>query len=187
MLIGVYSPIHRIGKTRFALELAEELSREAPVLYLNLEEYSGMEYCVPDKGKEHLGDLLYYVKQAPEFLGFRLSMMVSQLGGVDYVQPMPVAKDIREVREQEWLELLEFLQEKSIYRQIVLDIGDSVQGLFGILRACKIVYTPYIREPGAQAKLRQYTENLLQMGYEDVMEHTIQKEMTRNEIRGIGE
>lgn len=177
VLIGVYSPIHRIGKTRFALELAEKLSLEAPVLYLNLEEYSGLGYCVPDKGKEHLGDLLYYAKQAPEILGFRLSTMVGQLGGVDYVQPIPVTRDIREVRVQEWLELFRFIREKSIYQSIVLDIGECVQGLFEILRTCGTVYTPYICEEGAQAKLKQYTDNLLQLGYEDVMEHTIQKEM----------
>ena len=38
-LIGVYSPIHRIGKTKYALELGKELAEKGPVLYLNLEEY----------------------------------------------------------------------------------------------------------------------------------------------------
>lgn len=40
-LIGVYSPIHRIGKTKYALELGKELAEKGPVLYLNLEEYAG--------------------------------------------------------------------------------------------------------------------------------------------------
>ena len=34
-LIGVYSPVHRIGKTGFALKLGEQLGEEQPVLYLN--------------------------------------------------------------------------------------------------------------------------------------------------------
>lgn len=177
MLVGVYSPVHRIGKTQFALRLAEHLSRDASVLYLNLEEYSGMEYCVPIQEKEHLGDLLYYAKQDPGAFGYRLSTMVSQLGGVDYVQPAPVTRDIRSVQEREWKDLLRQILEKSIYRSVVLDLGDCVQGLFEILRLCDTVYTPYIEEAGAKAKLKQYTDNLRRLGYEDVMEHTIQKEM----------
>lgn len=43
-LIGVYSPIHRIGKTKYALELGKELAEKGPVLYLNLEEYAGGEH-----------------------------------------------------------------------------------------------------------------------------------------------
>ena len=31
-LIGVYSPVHRIGKTRFAIRLGEKLSEKGPVL-----------------------------------------------------------------------------------------------------------------------------------------------------------
>lgn len=176
-VIGVYSPIHRIGKTRFSLELAEQLSRDSTVLYLNLEEYSGLEYCVPIQEREHLGDLLYYSRQDPDAFGFRLTGMVSQLGGVDYVQPAPVTRDIRDVRGQEWKELLEQIREKSIYDTIILDLGDSIQGLFEILRLCETVYTPYIADDGAQAKLKQYTENLRRLEYEDVIEHTVQKEM----------
>ena len=40
-MIGVYSPVHRIGKTKYALELGKELAEKGPVLYLNLEEYAG--------------------------------------------------------------------------------------------------------------------------------------------------
>ena len=37
-MIGVYSPVHRIGKTKYALELGKEMAQKGPVLYLNLEE-----------------------------------------------------------------------------------------------------------------------------------------------------
>lgn len=43
-LIGVYSPIHRIGKTKFAIRTARQLGRSVPVLYLNLEGNSGDNY-----------------------------------------------------------------------------------------------------------------------------------------------
>ena len=58
-LIGVYSPVHRIGKTRFAMRLGEKLSEQVPVLYLNLEGYAGGSYYFPEKTEHDLGDLIY--------------------------------------------------------------------------------------------------------------------------------
>ncbi len=178
-LIGIYSPVHRIGKTTFALKLAGELGGGMPVLYLNLEEYSGLEYCLPFCGKGNLGDLLYYMKQADDSFGYRLSTMVCQKGNLDYIEPLSVTMDLRAVKAEEWLELFRRILEESIYETVVLDLGEGVQGLFDILRQCDTVYTPFVEQEGARAKLRQYTDNLCRLGYEEVLEHTIQKELTR--------
>ena len=40
-MLAVYSPIHRAGKTSFAVAFGKELARCKKVLYLNLEEYFG--------------------------------------------------------------------------------------------------------------------------------------------------
>ena len=175
-LIGIYSPVHRIGKTKFALDLAEQMGQEEPVLYLNLEEYSGMEYCVPIREKADLGDLLYYAKQEQESFGLRLGGMVCQMSGIDYIQPMRVTRDLRKVKSNEWKELFGLVLEKGIYSTVILDLGESIQGLFELLGICDTVYTLYTDDPGARAKLAQYSENLRQLGYEEILEHTIQIE-----------
>ena len=41
------------------------------------------------------------------------------------------------------------------------------------------VYTLYTDEPVSSAKLKQYFENLRRTGYEDVLEHTVQKRVAR--------
>ena len=61
-LIVVYSPIHRIGKTRFAKALGHVLSREEGTLYLNMQEYPGKEFRLGGKSAS-LADLLYYSRQ----------------------------------------------------------------------------------------------------------------------------
>ena len=48
-LIGIYSPVHRIGKTRFAMRMGRVLSESIPTLYLNLEGYSGLNYYLPEE------------------------------------------------------------------------------------------------------------------------------------------
>ena len=76
-LIGVYSPIHRIGKTKYALELGKELAEKGPVLYLNLEEYAGGEHYFSKEQEQNLGDLLYYVR----FRWYRICRRSQQKSG----------------------------------------------------------------------------------------------------------
>lgn len=102
-LIGVYSPIHRIGKTKYAMHIGKEISRQGPVLYLNLEEYSGNGYYFPESREQNLGDLLYYSRQDTGRFGAELQMAAGQDEGVDYIMPIPVIQDIKAVKAEEWL------------------------------------------------------------------------------------
>lgn len=174
-MIGVYSPVHRIGKTKYALELGKELAEKGPVLYLNLEEYAGGDSYFPEGNTQNLGDLLYYARQETGNLGLRISMMTGQIGNLDYIGPIPVVQDLQAVTIKEWLQLFEQILEKSIYEVLILDLGDSVNGLFSILETCDSVHTLSIEEPAAKAKLQQYTENLLRTGHDKILEHTVQK------------
>ena len=180
-LIGIYSPVHRIGKTRFALDLGKELARKEPVLYLNLEEYSGGSYYFSDQTGQTLADLLYYSRQEKGNLGLRISTMAGQDEELDYILPMPYVQDLQGVSGDEWLRLFEQILENCIYQKVILDLGDSINGLFRILEACHTVYTPYIEDEAARAKLNQYAENLRKTGKESVLEKTIQKKLTKRE------
>ena len=176
-VIGVYSPVHRIGKTKLALAVGKEQAKNGPALYLNLEEYSGAEAYFGERPQQNLADLLYYARQENGNLGIRISTMVHQDGELDYIYPMEVAGDIRNVTLEEWKELLEQIADKSIYDTVILDLGDSVQGLYELLMLCDTVYTPFIEEPTARAKMRQYEENLMLLGYQGILEHTVKKEV----------
>ena len=54
--------------------------------------------------------------------------------------------DLRDVRKEEWLSLLDTVAEKCIYEAVILDLGDSIDGLYDILERCGRVYTPYISD-----------------------------------------
>lgn len=182
-VIGIYSPIHRIGKTRFALGMGKKLAEKEPVLYLNMEEYSGEEFYFREKPAGHLGDLIYYHRQEKGSLGIRISTMAEQMEQLDFIYPMPYLQDIKAVGKEEWLELLERIRKECIYRKVILDIGDSVNGLFEILKACDVIYMPYIDEAVSMAKLTQYTESLRKTGMEEILEKTVQKRLRKIERR----
>ena len=178
-LIGVYSPVHRIGKTRFALRLGEKLSEQIPVLYLNLEGYAGGSYYFPEETEQDLGDLIYCMKQERTDHGLKISSMTGRSGGMDYIMPMENESDLRSVRGEEWISLFDQILEKCIYEAVILDLGDCIDGLYDILQKCSRIYTPYIREGAAMAKLEQYEKNLRTTGYGDILARTVKKQMQR--------
>lgn len=178
-LIGVYSPIHRIGKTKFAIRLGQKMAKQIPVLYLNMEGYSGGSYYFQDKVEKDLGDLFYFLREEREDCGLKLAAMTVQKGGMDYILPMKNEQDVRSVSREEWISLLDMIFEKCIYELIILDLGDAIHGLYDILRKCDRIYTPYICEGAAEAKLEQYEENLRTAGYADILRHTVKRQVGR--------
>ena len=110
-------------------------------------------------------------------------MMAGQLGNLDYIKPMKNEQDLRAVSGGEWLSLLDLIFEKCIYETVILDLGDAVSGLYDVLKKCSRVYTLYLNEEAAQAKLRQYEENLRETGYASVLEHTVKKQAGGNTKR----
>lgn len=174
-LIGVYSPVRRIGKTRFAMHLARQLSQKMPVLYLNMEGNAGGSYYFPENPEQDLGDLIYYIRQDGINPGMKISTMAGQADGMDYIMPMEYEQDVKNVKKEEWLELLDTILEKCIYEAVILDLGDCIDGLYEILRKCAKVYTLYIEEGAALAKLEQYEKNLRASGYGDVLGRTVKR------------
>ncbi len=193
-IIGIYSPVHRIGKTRFALRLGKQLSQTASVLYLNLEDYCGNPESFPEKNGQTLEDLLYYMRQDNMNLGLKLSTMIGQIENLDYLAPIRHHQDLCSVQSSEWLELFNMLLEKSIYQVLILDLGDCIDGLYEVLKHCTKVYTPYLEEPTAKVKLAQYEEDLRSSGYGDILRHTVRRRIKsvrkttqRNEVHTDGQ
>lgn len=174
-LIGIYSPVRRIGSTRFALDMGKKLLKKGPVLYINLETYSGGDHYFPDSLGNNLGDLLYYFRLGQKNIEKYISAMTQQVDGVDYIPPISVSRDLLEVKQEEWFQLFQTIQEECIYQTVILDLGEYIQGLYEILQICNTVYTLYQEDEVPMAKLAQYTHNLRMLGFEDVLEHTVQR------------
>ena len=171
-LVAVYSPIHRSGRTRFAIALGKEYAKKERVLYLNLEEYTGL---LQAKEEElDLGDMLYYIRQGNGNLGIRLASAVKKMDELEYVPPIPFPPDLREVSFEEWEELLEQIREASNYERVILDLGEGVQGLYRILQMCDRVYMPVLEDEISQRKLEQYERTISELHLEHLAGKTHQ-------------
>lgn len=180
-LFAVYSPIHRIGKTSFAMALGRAGAKSKKVLYLNLEEYAGMD--IAQNADLNLGDLLYYLRQGNGNLGIRLQSAVKENEGLDMVTPIPIVLDLKEVTWEEWEALITELVENSLYEMVVLDVGESVQGLFPLLEMCDRVYMPVLEDEISRRKLKQYQDNVEQLKLEKLKRITYQFVMPQNPER----
>ncbi len=173
-LYGVYSPVHRTGKTTFSLALGAVHARERRTLYLNLEAYSGFEQMFMTSCEWNLGDLLYFLKKGKQGFLYKLKSMVQSFGNLDYIFPVLSPEDLLAVSEEEWEVLLERLAADAGYECIVLDFSDCVQGLAELLGRCSRVYMPVLEDSVSQAKISQFEKVLEGRGLENLRE-TIEK------------
>lgn len=166
-VIAVYSPVHRCGKTTFAMELSRVYGRKKRVLYLNLEEYPGTSPCEREVTGANLGDFFYYIKQEGADSGLRLSAMVREQNGIFYLAPMTTSRDLKDVSAQDWQFLFQEL-EKTNYEVIVVDVGESVQGLWDMLAICEKIYMPELTDEVSQRKLDSFFQELSNSRYSEM-------------------
>ena len=170
-LIGVYSPVKRSLKTSFALCLGEILSHTRKTLYIDIEDYHGFNVIFDQNFMADISDLLFYIQQSKNNFPCKLASVVQRIGALDYIPPAISPEDIKQVRAEDWMHFLGEVLDCN-YDYVILDIGDSVREITGILNACETVYTPIREDHVSKAKLEQYETWLRIMECENVLEKT---------------
>ena len=171
-ILAVYSPIHRAGKTTFALALGRELAKRERVLYLNMECYPDIDSRFVRAEGKNLGDLLYYMRQEEPDMAMRIASMVFHREELEYVPPMLNMQDLQEVSFDEWSQLMQTILQKTGYETLILDLDDGIQGLFSILDACDEIYMPVLGDEISQKKLAQYESHIRQRHLAEVLQKT---------------
>ena len=169
-IIGVYSPLGRVGKTSFALMLGEVLGSRQKVLYLNLEDYSGFETLFTEVYRSDLSDLIYFARQKEGNLIYKLNGMIKTFHNLDYIPPAFSPGDLREVHCEEWLKFIREIAVCGGYEVLILDMGNQIEEWFQILRQCSRIYMPILDDPVSRGKLLQFEKILSALEYEDIQE-----------------
>lgn len=185
VFIGNYSPVHRCMQTSFAITMSLMLAKKHSTLYLNFEHYAGISELLPDMQTLDLADLLYFLNAQKDKFRLRLQTILKHKGALAYVPPVKSGQNLITVTPQEWLGLLERIEELEEYEYVVLDLGESMQGLFEILRMCRHVYTLTREDRIARGKLLQYEQVLALYEYGDVLGKT--KRLSLSHIRKLPE
>lgn len=185
VFIGNYSPVRRAMQTSFALTMSQLLAREHSTLYLNFEHYAGISQLLPDMQTLDLADLLYFLNADMDRFRLRLQTILQHKGGLDYVPPMRTGQNLLSVTREEWMGLLQKLEDLGEYEYVILDLSESMQGLFDILRKCARIYTLTREDRIARGKLLQYEQVLALYEYKDLLDKT--RRLSLSHIRRLPE
>lgn len=172
VFIGSFTPVRRCLQTSFSVTLSQMLAAKHPTLYLNFEYCAGIGELLPDMQTQDMADLLYFLNAERDKFRLRLRTMLRHMGGLDYIPPMKSGQNLLTVTAGEWMGLLQKLEELGEYEYIVLDLSESMQGLFEILRFCSKIFTITKEDRAAQSKLLQYEQVLKLCEYTDVIDKT---------------
>lgn len=170
-LIGLYSPVRRCLQSTFALTMGQLIAERHPTLYVSFEFIADLEEC-QDRGQQDLSVLLYYQQNRPDTFGVQLQTLVKKVGKLDYVAPMLNGENLLYITPEQWKSLILELVSIGDYEYIILDLSESIQGLFEILRLCHKVYTIVREDSKALQKIYRYEQLLSLLEYEDIKEKT---------------
>lgn len=185
VFIGNYSPVRRSMQTSFALTMSQLLAQEHRTLYLNFEHYAGIAELLPDTQTFDLADLLYFLNAEQDKFRLRMRTMLRHKGNLDYIPPMKSGQNLLTVTAAEWLGLLQKIEDLGEYEYVILDLSESMQGLFDILRLCNHIFTLTREDRIARSKLLQYEQILSLYEYDDLLDKT--KRVSLSHIRRLPE
>lgn len=169
-IIGIYSPVGRSRKTSFALILGQLLSKERNVLYLNLESCAGFEELFELTYDRTMSDVIYYLRQKDNNLIHHIQATVCSLESLDYIPPVAFPQDITSVTVPEWHSLLDTIRKESVYEYVILDIGDGVEDVCGLLDLCDHIYMPIRQDFVSQSKIIQFEKLMAVCNRQEVLE-----------------
>ncbi len=172
-LIGIYSPIKRCLQTSFALTMGQILAKEHKTLYFNFENYSGFSQMLQKEFSMDMTDLMYYFRCAKDKLFLRLPSVIQNMNGLDYVPPTRYRAKKEEITGTQWLELCRNIAAVGHYEYIILDLDDSMEGLFDLLQNCNKIYTITKDDRFAAAKMNQYEQILKFYELEEIADKTV--------------
>ena len=150
-VLGVYSPVGRCLKTSFALTMGKLLAQEERVLYLNLEEFSGLSVLMKEEYKSDLSDLLYFYNGG-SYNSLRLSSVVHTMGELDQAGGEAIAGLIRAIAGE------------SAYDTLVVDIGSGRRTALSVMKLCRVIYMPIREDLVSLAKLKELEQYFSQTG-----------------------
>lgn len=168
-VLGVYSPVGRCLKTSFSLTLGKFLAQEEHVLYLNLEEFSGLSILMKEEYKSDLSDLLYFYTSG-SYNSLRLSSVVHTMGELDYVPPVRYPEDLDQAGEEAIEGLICKIAEESAYDTVIVDIGSGRRNALAVMKLCRVIYMPIREDPVSLAKLEELENYLMQTGNSSLKE-----------------
>lgn len=172
-MIGVYTPITSEQKTSFVLNMAKVLSEKYRVLYLNFDEFSGLEELLGNESDMTLSDALYYYRQGQQNAGQKISETINHVAGIDYIAPVRCAEDLSFMEAEQMIDFIEVTGKNNHYEIVLADISHALKQPWKILGFCDCVYMPVKDDYLSQRKIQDFETYFIGSGLETLLDNNI--------------
>ncbi len=171
-IISFYSPVKRTLSTTMAIGMGQLLSKNHKTLYINFECYSGLEQLLAREFEKDLSDFVYFLESNKKNAGLLLSGIVINVDGLDIIPPVKNQIDLITLPYERWEDMFKRIESESEYEYIILDLSDTVQGLYELLDMSDNVVTCVDNDEVAISKVIQYENSLKSLAKESILEKT---------------
>lgn len=154
----VYSPVRRCGKSAFARQRAEELSKNRHTLLVSFDRRRGQIASRADALT--FSDLLFYYLELPNELARKLPYAIETIHGYDCIREAVHLEDLFQMTDRDWYVFLSTVTELGAYQALVLDISFEIRGYEALLGLGEVIYMPYIRQETERKLLESEIERL---------------------------
>lgn len=172
--IGFFSPVGRSMQTSYALCFGQYLAKSHRTLYLSFEYYCGQSEMAGEESGRDLMTLLYYMKTEKEKFRARFQAICRKIGNLDYIESAFMGPNLVYITEEEWLELLQEIENTGDYDYLVLDFCEGLQGLFSLLQKCEVIFNMVRPDYAAVQKQDRY-EHILLLNEQNRILNSMQK------------
>lgn len=162
-LSAVYSPATKCCKTTLSLGLALWAGKTGRSLYINFEQFAGLNMILPDNAKG-LSEALYMYKTGGSNSLSKIIACTSQTHGFDYLYPATCAEDISEVDSAELMGFVRLIAESGLYQNIIIDVGNIFNKPWDLMDICSQVIIPEPQDYMGKSKLAEMEKYLLATG-----------------------
>lgn len=138
-VIGVCSPVCHEMQMPFALVVAQMMSEQRKVLYVNLMEHSGFLELFGMSVECNFGDIMLAIRRQGLSMDIFLKS-VYEAEGVDYIPPFDNPEDLLEFTITDSEIFLNFLESQTDYDVLVLDFGAGIREFATMLSQCTSIY-----------------------------------------------
>ncbi len=161
VVLGIYSPVMRCGKTSFALTLCRELSRKNRVLYINLEEFPPvLKLLGGGEKKEGLSEAVYCMKQG-KLDAKTIRRFISNSAGMEWIAPATDPEDNSYISGEDYASLINAIFEYTAYEYLIIDMNRYSGQADMLIDMCNIVYMPGGSDRISRLKIDSFMEYAL--------------------------
>lgn len=165
-LIGVYSPIHRTGKSILSVTLSAILNAKSQALYINLEGSCGFEWAYPENEQNDVSDIIYAISQDNENIVELIKEIIKDNGYFDFIPPALAPEEIRLIKYSQVIKMIELISGLNIYQNIILEFDELLDDYVDLISECDRVYMPLLDDDISIYKLRRFLRLLELKGIE---------------------